>query len=426
MLCNSIQAVVQRVVSNQVFSAIFSFYMPTNEILISLSAIVILSYIFDLLASKIKLPSVILLMALGIAIKVSATALGIDFAAYESKIKAILPILGTLGLIFIVLEGALELEVNSDKKAIMINSFSAVLLILLGSVAGIWAILHYGFQQEYYIALLNAIPLSVISSAIAIPSVATLRGYEKEFVIFESSFSDIIGVMAFNFVLSNPVINAGSFLHLGTELVLIFLISMVAIIGLGFLFERLQQHKKFVLLLAVLILFYGVAKHFHLSALVLIFIFGLFAGNSEFFINKVLRREFEMTVLRNEVHHFQSFITEFAFLIRTFFFVIFGASIDFSGLVDPQKLYLAALILVLLYALRFVYFKVSKDDKDNLLWYVAPRGLITILLFYSIPDAYKSDILDQDVLLIVILASILTLALGSMLNAKKSGLENGV
>lgn len=400
--------------------------MPTNEILISLSAIVILSYIFDLLASKIKLPSVILLMALGIAIKVSATALGIDFAAYESKIKAILPILGTLGLIFIVLEGALELEVNSDKKAIMINSFSAALLILLGSVAGIWTILHYGFQQEYYIALLNAIPLSVISSAIAIPSVATLRGYEKEFVIFESSFSDIIGVMAFNFVLSNPVINAGSFLHLGTELVLIFLISMVAIIGLGFLFERLQQHKKFVLLLAVLILFYGVAKHFHLSALVLIFIFGLFAGNSDFFINKVLRREFEMTVLRNEVHHFQSFITEFAFLIRTFFFVIFGASIDFSGLVDPQKLYLAALILVLLYALRFVYFKVSKDDKDNLLWYVAPRGLITILLFYSIPDAYKSDILDQDVLLIVILASILTLALGSMLNAKKSGLENGV
>lgn len=400
--------------------------MPTNEILISLSAIVILSYVFDLLASKIKLPAVILLMALGIAIKVLATALGVDFATYESKIKAILPILGTLGLIFIVLEGALELEVNSDKKAIMINSFSAALLILLGSVAGIWAILHYGFQQEYYIALLNAIPLSVISSAIAIPSVATLRGYEKEFVIFESSFSDIIGVMAFNFVLSNPVINAGSFLHLGTELVLIFLISMVAIIGLGFLFERLQQHKKFVLLLAVLILFYGVAKHFHLSALVLIFIFGLFAGNSDFFINKVLRREFEMTVLRNEVHHFQSFITEFAFLIRTFFFVIFGASIDFSGLVDPQKLYLAALILVLLYALRFVYFKVSKDDKDNLLWYVAPRGLITILLFYSIPDAYKSDILDQDVLLIVILASILTLALGSMLNAKKSGLENGV
>lgn len=400
--------------------------MPTNEILISLSAIVILSYVFDLLASKIKLPAVILLMALGIAIKLSATALGVDFATYESKIKAILPILGTLGLIFIVLEGALELEVNSDKKAIMINSFSAALLILLGSVAGIWAILHYGFQQEYYIALLNAIPLSVISSAIAIPSVATLRGYEKEFVIFESSFSDIIGVMAFNFVLSNPVINAGSFLHLGTELVLIFLISMVAIIGLGFLFERLQQHKKFVLLLAVLILFYGVAKHFHLSALVLIFIFGLFAGNSDFFINKVLRREFEMTVLRNEVHHFQSFITEFAFLIRTFFFVIFGASIDFSGLVDPQKLYLAALILVLLYALRFVYFKVSKDDKDNLLWYVAPRGLITILLFYSIPDAYKSDILDQDVLLIVILASILTLALGSMLNAKKSGLENGV
>lgn len=394
--------------------------MATYDILISLSIVIILSYIFDVFASKTKLPSVVLLLLLGVGIKLSVNAFGIDFINYENKINAILPFLGTLGLIFIVLEGALEIEINGDKKSIIIKSFAAALILLLGSVASIWALLFYGFHQDYYIALLNAVPLSVISSAIAIPSVSTLRGYEKEFVIYESSFSDILGVMIFNFVLTNAVITGDSFLHLGYELILIFIISIIATVGLGFLFERLSQHKKFVLLLAILILFYGIAKHFHLSALVLIFIFGIFAGNNEFFINKLFRQKIKMEVLQGEIHHFQSFITEFAFIIRTFFFVIFGVSIDFSGLIDPQKIFLASLIFAIIYALRFLFFKITKDDKDNLLWYVAPRGLITILLFYSIPEEQKLAILDQDVLLLVILASVVALALGSMFNAKKS------
>jgi Kef-type K+ transport system membrane component KefB len=397
--------------------------MTTPEILISLSLIIVLSYIFDFFASKIKLPAVVLLLLLGVGLKLTASFLGTDVAVYESKIKAILPLLGTLGLIFIVLEGALELEINGSKKTILFRTLSSALIVLLGSVAVIWALLYYGFHQDMYMSMLNAVPLSVISSAIAIPSVSTLRGYEKEFVIFESSFSDIIGVMVFNFILTNAVINFSSFLHLGYELVLIIVISIVATICVGFLFEKLGQHKKFILLLAILILFYGIAKHFHLSALVLIFIFGLFAGNNEFFINRVLRQKFKMQVLQKEIHQFQSFIIEFAFVIRTFFFVIFGLSINFSGLMTPRNMLLAGIIVVIVFLIRFIYFRITKDDKDNLLWFVAPRGLITILLFFTIPDTMKLDIVNQDVLLLVILTSILVLALGSMLTAKKSGEE---
>jgi len=328
--------------------------------------------------------------------------------------------LGTLGLIFIVLEGSLELEINGSKKMLLLKSFLAALVVLLLTVGAIWAILVYIFKQDANLAFLNAIPLSVISSAIAIPSVASLSGYEKEFIIYESSFSDILGVILFNFVLSNSVINSNSFVHLGYELFLIFVISIMAMVSLGLLFERLGHHKKFVLLLAVLLLFYGVSKHYHLSALILIFIFGLFAANNEFFINKVFRQKFKMKVLQNEIHHFQSFVTEIAFVIRTFFFVIFGAAIDFSGFLNPNKLLLASVIFTSIYFIRFLYFKVTRDDKDNLLWYVAPRGLISILLFFSLSEQQKLLILDQDVLLLVILASVFILAIGSMFNAKKS------
>lgn len=394
--------------------------MSTYDLLICISAIIMLSYVFDLFSSKTKLPAVVLLLLLGVGIKQAAIFFGVDVSNYERQMNLVLPFLGTLGLIFIVLEGALELEINESKKVLLLKSFLASLVVLLTTVAAIWAILFYEFGQDSSLALLNAIPLSVISSAIAIPSVAAMTGYEKEFIIYESSFSDILGVMLFNFVQSNSVINFGSFAKLGFELVLIFVISILATVSLGLLFERLKHHKKFVLLLAVLLFFYGASKHFHLSALVLIFIFGLFARNNEFFINKVFRQTFKMKVLQNEIHHFQSFVTELAFVIRTFFFVIFGAAINFSGLVNPDKLVLAFYIFLSIYIVRFLYFTFTKDDKDNLLWYVAPRGLITILLFYSLEEHQKLPIIDQDVLLLVILASVLILAMGSMYNAKKS------
>jgi NhaP-type Na+/H+ or K+/H+ antiporter len=395
--------------------------MNIQDILISASLIIIFSYIFDVFSSKTKLPAVVPLLLLGAGIKLVAVFLGFDVVTFQHRITAILPLLGTLGLILIVLEGALELDINASKKGMILKSFAAALLVLLATISAIWAILVYGFQQDSNLALLNAIPLAVISSAIAIPSVANLRAYEKEFIIYESSFSDILGVLIFNFALTNKVINAASFSQLGYELLFIFIISIVATVSLGFLFERLGQHKKFVLILAILFFFYGIAKHFHLSALVLIFIFGLFAGNNEFFINALFKQRFKMDVLQREIHHFQSFVMEFAFVFRTFFFVVFGASIDSSGLLNLDKWALASLIFLAIYLLRFFYFKATRDDKDNLLWYVAPRGLITILLFYSIPDEQKLAILDQDVLLMVILGSVFILAFGSILNAKKSG-----
>jgi NhaP-type Na+/H+ or K+/H+ antiporter len=395
--------------------------MPVYETLIALSIVIIFSYLFDLLASKTRVPSVVMLLFFGAAIKVGVQALGIDTSFYEQKIDMILPLLGTLGLIFIVLEGALELEVNAQKKQLLLQSFLAALLIHLLTLAGIWALLVYAWHQPEYQALLSAVPLSVISSAVAIPSVAKLRAHEKEFVVYESSFSDIIGVTIFNFLITHPVLNAGAFGDLGMEMVYIIIISILATVLLGYLFEKLGAHKKFVLILAVLLLFYGIAKYFHLSALVLIFVFGLFAANHRFFLHRVLRlADIRLNTLESELHHFQSFTTEFAFVIRTFFFVIFGFSIQIQGLLHWEPLVLGMAITGIIYCIRFIYLKVTRNDRDDLLWFVAPRGLITILLFYSIPAEQRLPVLQQDVLLVVILSSIFLLAFGSVLTARKS------
>ena len=89
--------------------------MSVELILIVLSALVIFSYLFDLIAKQFKIPSVILLLLSGIGLRYLAGWLEIPIPNFEP----ILPLVGTIGLILIVLEGALELKLEQEKATII-------------------------------------------------------------------------------------------------------------------------------------------------------------------------------------------------------------------------------------------------------------------------------------------------------------------
>ena len=64
------------------------------------SAVVILSYFANLLARRTNIPSVLVLIAMGIAIRQGLRAVGLNHIPFEGLV---LELLGTVGLIFIVL-----------------------------------------------------------------------------------------------------------------------------------------------------------------------------------------------------------------------------------------------------------------------------------------------------------------------------------
>ena len=68
------------------------------------------------------------------------------------------------------------------------------------------------------LALASAIPIGIISSAIAIPSAKNLLNNEKEFITYESSLSDIFGVIFFNFITLNDNIGSKTFGNFSLEL----------------------------------------------------------------------------------------------------------------------------------------------------------------------------------------------------------------
>src|ERR1700739_983738 len=162
--------------------------------LVAFCALLLIAYLFDLSSSKTRIPSVIFCLLLGWIVHQVGDLMGLKIL----HLDAMLPVLGTIGLILIVLEGSLELEWQPDKKGMVIQT-SIVTVISILAQASIFALLIVVFHLgSFGKGIVTAVPLTIISSAIAIPTVKSMTASVKEFVVYESSLSDIIGILIFN------------------------------------------------------------------------------------------------------------------------------------------------------------------------------------------------------------------------------------
>ncbi|MBD1387703.1 cation:proton antiporter [Mucilaginibacter rigui] len=393
--------------------------MTTYTTLIILSGLVIFSYLFDLIAGKTKVPSVILLLFLGIGIR-----LGVDyFGLLKINFTTILPALGTLGLILIVFEGALELKYSKDKNAVIRKSFLSALSILLLTSCLITYAFYYISGESIYKCFINAIPYCVVSSAIAIPSASGISKEKKEFIIYESSFSDILTVVLFNFMISNNRINVSAFAKLGAELGIILLVAIGSCLLLLYLIGRLTHHIKSFLIIAILILVYSIGQSFHLSSLIIVLSLGLFLNNAGQIRLGWFRKYFIYPTLGYDIKQLFQLSAESAFIMRTFFFIIFGYTMDVYQLQNWAVIINGGLVLLLIYLVRFLYLKLVLKSGLMPELVIVPRGLISVLLFYNIPANIKIPMLGTGLLFVVILGTSIIMSLGLLGTKKQSTQE---
>lgn len=390
----------------------------TISIIITISILLLLAYVFDITASKTKIPSVILLLLLGFGAKLITESLNISVP----NLNPILPILGTIGLILIVLEGSLELEINKSKLPLILKSSIVALIPLLVISFGIAYYLNHFEHLPLKLALASAIPIGIISSAIAIPSARNLLNNEKEFITYESSLSDIFGVIFFNFITLNDNIGSKTFGHFSLELLTMLAVSFVATLLLAGFLNKIKHHIKFVPMIILVLLIYGIAKLFHLPALIFILIFGLFIGNIDELRHYKFIQKFDPINFTKDVHKFREITTELAFLIRALFFMLFGFLIDLADVLNSETILFAVCITAGIFLVRFLILKLFKIHTNPMV-FIAPRGLITILLFLSIPISQQIEQIDKSLITQVIILSSLIMMVGLM-RYKKPKIEN--
>ena len=396
-------------------------FLDSYGLIIIFSLTIIISYFFNLYAKKSGVPAVLMLIGLGIVIHYGLLLSG----ERSLDLARPLEVLGVIGLILIVLEAALDLRLQKEKIGLIIKSF-LVALLGLGGTAYLAAIsLGYFLHIEFLNALLYAIPLSILSSAIILPSIDDLDKEKREFMIYESTFSDIIGIVGFYSVLTvlDSSNTEGVYGEVFANLVLTVGFSIIISYMLIYVFQNIKGHVKLFLLIAILLLLYAVGKMFHLSSLIIILIFGMILNNYKLFFKGVLTRLVSFEKVEEVLDDLKIVTAETAFVVRTFFFIIFGWSVSLGSLVSFSAIGLGLLILVIIYLVRTIVLFVFGGKNILPQLFLAPRGLITILLFFAIPENLNSSADFQGVLLFVILLSCIIMSWALMEQKKKLATE---
>lgn len=263
-----------------------------------------------------------------------------------------LEILGIVGLMLIVLEGALDLKLSKERWPMI---WKSGLIALVSLFVNVFAF-AYGLQflitnLDFLTAFIYAIPLSIISSAIVIPSVSQLEEEKKEFLIYESTLSDIFGLILFYTVINNVYtdqvtkIGLNVISNIGGSFILSVVLSYVMII----FFQRINTQIKLFLFISVLLLLYAVGKVFHMSSLLIILVFGLILENRHIFFSGVMKKFLRENKVKQVLADFKLLTAESAFVVRTFFFFVFGLSITVAGIFKTKVVVGALAFLAIMF-----------------------------------------------------------------------------
>lgn len=391
------------------------FQLNTEYLLIIACGLVVLSYLFSIASRYIRVPSVLLLLFAGIGFRALADANDVQVAFSDQVVES----LGIIGLIMIVLEAGLDLKLGRDKIKLIRDSFFSALVIFVISTALLTYILNYWLREPIEKCLVYAIPLSIMSSSIVIPSLHPLTAQKKEFLVYEASFSDIIGIIVFNYFTAKDTYTWSSVGTFGLNMVVSVVLSIALSFLLFLILAKTKLNIKFFLIFSLLILIYAGGKLLHLPSLIIIIIFGLLINNWEKIRWPRLLRHFPHPEIESLRHLLHSVTAETSFLIRTFFFLLFGFSISLKFLSEREVVIVGSMIVAALFFVRLLYLRLLVKTNVFPESFFIPRGLITIVLFYKIPDHLKLTTFTDGILFYIIFVTGIIMALGMIFYKKK-------
>lgn len=376
----------------------------------ALSGVIILSYVFSLISKKTRIPTVLMLLALGILIR--EVVRYFDVSANISL--DVIQFFGVLGLILVLLEAGLDLSVSKQAMPLIKKATASSLFVLALSVAGIASIMHYIVGQPWLESMVYAVPISVISSTIVASSIDYLSQKKREFLTYESSLSDIFGILLFNILITGQAISFGLIAFDLLSIVIALAASVVISIGLVYLLAKVDTKIKAFLIFPVLFLIYSLGHMWQMPMLLTVLVFGFIINNWRASRFRPLHRYLKPGDVEQAAQNIKSVTIESAFLIRTIFFTLFGYMIDIRILGDVQVLLVGSLIVGVIFLTRYLYLRLFISEHVLPELFFAPRGLVTIVLYYSIPAGLMISAIDDGVLFFVILVTTLVMTVGSL------------
>ena len=347
--------------------------------------LVFLAHLFTAIFSRTRVPDVLLLIIIGICV---GPILGLVSPAQFGTAGAIL---ATITLIMILFESGTALELNALRSAVggAVALATTSFFLCMGAVAGfaLWLT-----DLELIPAFILGAIVGSISEAIVIPLVKQIRMRKdsQTMLSIESAVNDVLSIVITLALIEAYALGEFEVASVTGNLIAAFLVAIVfGVIG-AFIWSRLLnrihaiQNTMFTTAAFVFVIF-GIVEILGFNGAMAALAFGITIGNVEsirFYVFRKPQTSEPVGLSKAE----RAFFSEVAFLLKAFFFVYLGMSLE---LISGWLIQLALILTILVFFLRIPAVRATVNKSipirdASVMAIMVPKGLAAAVLA-SIP-----------------------------------------
>lgn len=379
-----------------------------STIILTIGLLIFVSHFLAVLFRRTNIPDVLLLMVIGL---IAGPLLGWVTPTDFGKVG---PVIATVALVVILFESGTSLRLDVMGKSLGTTG-KLTFGCFLATGAIITAVAFWALAMPLLSSLLLGVILAGTSSAVVIPMVESLRLGKSActVLVLESALTDvlcIVGVFALLHVVTDGDVAAGKLIG-GVLSSLLFAGVLGVLGGVGWLLilGKVRDFPNTIsTTIAYAFLIYGISELLGFSGAIAAMALGLTLTN---FDPRWLK---QFTGLDRNIEALTpmdiAFYREAVFLLKTYFFIYLGTSIQFS---DTFLAVVAAAMMALVFLMRialsrYVFSNDAFSARDAAIAsMLAPKGLAAAVLA-SLPLQYgvAQGALIRDTAYMVVLISI--------------------
>lgn len=347
--------------------------------------LVFLAHLFTAVFRRTRVPDVLLLIIIGICVgPILNLASPNDFGTAGM-------ILTIVTLIILLFENGTSLELrplfSTVGGALLLTA--ATFLLTMGAVAGLALWLT---DLELIPAFILGAIVGSISEAIVVPMVRQLRMRKdsQAMLLVESSVTDVLSIVITIALIEAYIIGQFEVAPVTGNLLSSFFVAIAFGVAGAFIWSRLLNRihvikNSMFTTAAFIFVIYGIVELLNFSGPIAALAFGITIGNVESIRFYIFRKpQTQEPIGLSEAE--RAFFSEVAFLLKTFFFVFLGISLE---LISGWLIQLALILTILAFVLRLPIVKLTVSKSipirdASIMAVMVPKGLAAAVLA-SIP-----------------------------------------
>ena len=390
------------------------------------------AHLFSSIFSRRRIPDVLFLILIGLVI--GPLTHWVD----SEKLILLGSILSAVTLVLILFESGIQLSFNNLKDSFK-PSLKLTALNFVVSAIAVWLVVWLVLKVDPIISLMMGCVLGGTASAVVIPTVRQLKMSQKSatILILEAAignvFSIVLALALLHAIKSRHVEFGMIFGDIFSSFILATLIGLLGAIFWALILDKVREIKYSVLTTpAFVFIIYGINEWMGYSGAIAALAFGIGMANIDGIYDGMLKKVIKKRPANlNDTE--RALFSELVLLLKTFFFVYVGMSIQ---LYAWQPIVIGLAITVLLYALRIPVVRLAVQNKYQIptqermyMSVTTPKGLTAAVLATQamafIPDMETGFFIRNIVFSVILFSIVINSILIPLIARKRNKADSG-